>query len=516
MDNVRSLLVTLPILIPLATAIGTLMLWREKTRKRAISLFGTSSLFVLGVLLLIMLANSESHVFAIQMGGWDAPVGITLVADTFSAIMVTMTGLVSTAVMVYAIGNLNKDIEFFSFHPLFHILLMGVVGAFLTGDVFNMYVWFEVMLISSFVLIVIGERRKQYIGGIKYVTINLLSSAIFLAALASLYGLVGTLNMAHIHDLLYDPSTATGIAAPYARNLALTIAILLLVAFSIKAALVPFHFWLPASYHTPPVPVAAIFAGLLTKVGVYAIFRVYTLIFPLDIFPEIRTLLLVLASITILVGMAGAISTDHIRRVLSFNLVSHIGFMVLGVAFFTEFALAGAILYIIHHILVKTTLFLVSGMITNVQGTPSLRKMGGLYRQEPLLALLFFIPALSLSGIPPFSGFWPKLALIRAGLSNPATYVFVGVMLVGSVLTLYSMMKVWQFAFWRSTPEHEGETYHAPLKISKPMWASVIALVVLVMLLGLFANPILSIAQDAAAGLLHPEIYLQAILGGKG
>ena len=267
-----SVLLILPLLIPLSAAIVSLLAWKSRRAPRVLSVIGSAALFISGLSLLESVR--QNGIQAAQMNGWPAPFGITLVADLFSAIMVTIAGFMGLAVAVYSLATMDRQREAFGYYPLLHFLLMGVCGAFLTGDLFNLYVWFEVMLMSSFVLMALGGERAQMEGAIKYVTINLISSAIFLAAVGMLYGVVGTLNMADIAEKLRG--------APR-LDLLTTISMLFLIAFGIKAAVCPLFFWLPASYHTPPVAISAIFAGLLTKVGVYALIRVFTLLFIQDV-----------------------------------------------------------------------------------------------------------------------------------------------------------------------------------------------------------------------------------------
>ena len=309
---------------------------------------------------------------------------------------------------VYSLGSIDEAREAHGYHPLFHVLLMGVSMAFLTGDLFNLYVAFEVMLMASFVLLSLGGERAQLEGAVKYVTLNLLSSAVFLAAVGVLYGVAGTLNLADL-ALAVQRGTAPGLVT--------TLACLFLVAFGIKAAVFPLFFWLPASYHTPPVAVSALFAGLLTKVGVYALVRAFTLVFTGDT-ALTHGLILAVAVLTMVTGVLGAAAQFEFRRVLSFHIVSQIGYMVLGLGLFTPLALAGTVFYLIHHIVVKTNLFLVAGIVKRLGGTLDLGSLGGLYRRRPALALLFLVPAFSLAGIPPLSGFWGKLVLVKAGLDS--------------------------------------------------------------------------------------------------
>ena len=399
-------LLILPILIPFVTGIILILTAKHRTIQRWLGVLGAAALLVIS----FMLLNDvwTNGIQAVQIGSWSAPFGITLVADLLSAIMVVLAGLMGISVAVYSLSDIDSQRESFGYYPLFHILLMGICGSFLTGDLFNLFVWFEVMLIASFVLLTLGGERAQLEGGIKYVTLNLISSAIFLAAVGLIYGLVGTLNMADLHIQL-SKSDQPGLVT--------TLAMFFLIAFGVKAALFPLFFWLPSSYHTPPAAVSAVFSGLLTKVGVYTLIRVFTLLFVVDV-PYTHTILLVGAGLTMLTGVLGAAAQNEFRRILSFHIVSQIGYMVMGLALFSPLALAGSIFYIIHHIIVKTNLFLISGVVNHLRGTYQLKNLGGLYKVYPMLGLLFLIPAFSLAGIPPLSGFWAKFVLIKAGLEQ--------------------------------------------------------------------------------------------------
>ena len=508
----RTLLV-LPILIPLATAALSFVFWRRRGVQRWLGVAGQAALFA-SSLALLAVVRREGVVVA-QMGGWPAPFGITLVADLLSAVMVAVSGLMGLAVAIYSLATIDRRREAFGYYPLFNALMMGVCGAFLTGDVFNLYVWFEVMLISSFVLLALGGERGQLEGAIKYVTLNLVSSAFFLAAVGLLYGMAGTLNMADLAVKLGD-TTQPGLVT--------TVAMMFLVAFGIKAAVFPLFFWLPSSYHTPPVAVSAIFAGLLTKVGVYALLRFFTLIFTQDV-GYTHTVILVVSGLTMLTGVLGAVAQQEWRRILSFHIVSQIGYMIMGLGLFTRLAVAGAIFYVVHHIIVKTNLFLVSGIAYRLRGSYELKKLGGLYAAYPALAVLFLVPALSLGGIPPLSGFFAKLSLVQAGLAE-GQYLIVGVSLAVGLLTLLSMTKIWHEAFWKPTPEDEagagdevrGEVAPGSRDDRRRGYGALVvpsaALAALTICVGLAAEPVFAFSAAAADQLLDPSVYVNAVKGG--
>ena len=490
-------LVVLPVLVPLATAIVCLVLRRFRSAQRAASVGGAALLLVVAAALLVRVDTAGIQV--LQVGGWPAPYGISLVADLLAAIMVLLTGVTGLAVAVYSLGSIDEAREAHGYHPLFHVLLMGVSMAFLTGDLFNLYVAFEVMLMASFVLLALGGERAQLEGAVKYVTLNLLSSAVFLAAVGVLYGVAGTLSLADL-ALVVQRGTAPGLFT--------TLACLFLVVFGIKAAVFPLFFWLPASYHTPPVAVTALFAGLLTKVGVYALVRAFTLVFTGDT-ALTHGLILAVAVLTMVTGVLGAAAQFEFRRLLSFHSVSQIGYMVLGLGFFTPLALAGTVFYLIHHNLVKANLFLVSGIVDRLGGTFELGSLGGLYRSRPGLSLLFLVPALSLAGIPPLSGFWGKLILVKAGLDS-GHYAATGAALAVSLLTLFSMTKLWNEAFWKEPPEG------SPVATAPVPWTllgPVVALAALTVAVGLGAGPVFDLSSRAAAQLADPSQYVRAVLG---
>lgn len=504
MDNVNLILV-LPIIVPLLCSLLCLFFWRRTGVQLYITILGS---FLLLGSSLMLLNNVESEgVISTQLGSWIAPFGISLVSDVLSAIMVLLTAITATAVSIYSISAIDNKRKSFGYYPVYNILIMGVCGAFLTGDIFNLFVWFEVMLISSFVLLTLGGQRPQMEGAIKYVTLNLISSSLFLTAIGLLYGITGTLNMADLAVKIKEVEN-TGIV--------IAISLLFLISFGIKSAVFPLFFWLPPSYHTPPVAISSFFAGLLTKVGVYAMIRIFTLIFLTDTFFT-HNLLLIVAGLTMVTGVLGAAAQNEFRRILSFHIVSQIGYMIMGLALFTPLALAGAVFYIIHHIIVKANLFLVSGVTHRLTGTFELKKLGGVYSTYPLIALLFLIPALSLAGIPPLSGFWAKLTLIQSGLEKDS-YIIVIVALAVGLLTLFSMTKIWSEVFWKKRPvtdELESGHNNNDRKSLIPLIIPVIMLATITLIIGFYPEPVFSLATKASEQLLNPDIYINSVLGEK-
>ena len=465
-------------------------------------------------------------VHTVQVGGWDAPIGITLVADNLAVLMITVSQLVLFAVMWFGIGqgisDGDEDEPISVFVPTYMLLNMGVSMAFLAGDLFNMYVGFEVLLVASYVLLTLGASSSRIRAGVSYVMVNMLSSMVFLLAIGLVYQAVGTVNFAHISLRMEDipDGTRTAIFA------------VLLVAFAVKAAVFPLSAWLPDSYPTAPSMVTAVFAGLLTKVGVYAIIRTRSVVFPDG---RLDDVLMWAGLATMLMGILGAMAQNDIKRLLSFTLVSHIGYMIFGIAVGNTLGLGGAIFYIVHHILVQTALFLVVGLIERQAGSSSLRSLGGLAKSSPLLALLYLVPALNLGGIPPFSGFLGKVMLIEAGAQNGSAtaWILVAGSIITSLLTLYTMILVWSKAFWRDRSDApEGDTVLAqpaalrertqmvaiaerddvgkmPLGMVMPTALLVIASVGVTVL----AGPLSNVATEAASNVANVDEYRAAVLG---
>ncbi len=489
-----SWLLVLPLLIPLTTGILCLVL-PGRTAQRVLGLAGALGLLAAGLALLAQV--QRLGIQAVQIGNWPAPFGITFVADHLSALMVLVTGVVAVAVALFALAENDPAREGLGYYALGHLLLFGVNGAFLTGDLFNLYVWFEVLLLSSFVLMILGGSKAQLAGGVKYFAVSLLSSILFLVAVGLLYGATGALNMA-------DLALRVERVHP---GLLTALSMLFLVAFGLKAAVFPFFFWLPASYPAPPAMISALFAGLLTKVGVYALIRVFTLLFTHDT-GFTHSLILWVAGFTLLLGVLMALAQGELRRLLSFQLVSHIGYMLMGLGILTPLALAGSVFYALNHMIVIAALFLLMGLLQRLQGTTVLVRMGGLYRPYPWLAVLFLLPAFSLAGLPPFSGFWAKYTLVAAGL-QAGQYGIVAVALLVGLLTLLSMGLVFAEVFWKKAP---GEVRAAPGGLGG-LALPVGLLAVLTLGIGLWAEPLLSLSQAAARELLEPTGYIQAVLG---
>lgn len=489
------MLLILPIVVPMLTA-ALLLLVRSTRVQRWMALGGASLLLTSAIALFFQVSREGIQV--LHGGGWVAPFGITLVADTLTTLLVIAVGIVGVSTTAYGFAGVDPRRESAGYHPLFMVLLMGVSGAFLTGDLFNLYVWFEVMLVASFVLMALHRTSDQVRAAFTYVTLNLISSAILLTALGLLYGQTGSLNMA---DLSHSWQTQ---GPP---PLHLPLALLFLTAFGIKAALFPWFFWLPASYHTPPAAISAIFAGLLTKVGVYSMIRVFTLLFQAAD-SGVFTFILILSAVTMVVGVTCALTQRDFRRVLSFNLVGHIGYTTMGLGLLSTHALAGSLLYVLHHIIAITNLYLIGGLFLRMRRTSHFDKLGSLFRTHPYVTLLALVPLFALAGVPPLSGFIAKIALVQAAFSQ-GVYWAGGIALFVGLLSLLSMARLWDEAFWKDAPPDADK--------AGPIWQQILpiaGLTLLSLLISIFAEPLFQLTTGAAADLLEPRAYIRAVLHG--
>jgi len=543
----NALLVPLPVMLPLFGAGLALALGRYPRVQQLISVAVLT--IVVGVALTLVIRADLEGAQAVWVGGWEN-LGIALVADRLSALMLLVSSVVSLGVLVYSLGqgltDGQEDTPLSIYHPTYLVLHAGVANAFLAGDLFNLFVGFEILLTASYVLLTLGGTSERVRAGSIYVVVGVVSSLIFLAAVAVVYGATGTVNMAQLAHRI--DALSPGVS--------LTLQLMLLVAFGIKAAVFPLSAWLPDSYPTAPAPVTAVFAGLLTKVGIYAIIRTQTILFD----RALTDVLLWAAILTMLAGILRAVAQSDVKRILSFTLVSHIGYMIFGVGLYTEAGISGAILYVVHHITIQSTLFLVTGLIERRGGSTSLTRLGGLARLAPALAVLFFVPAMNLSGIPPFSGFVAKVGLLSAGVryDTGLAYALVGAGVLTSLLTLYAMAKAWNRAFWREPtealgrveelrsndqpapllartgsgargsnmsdsdsdvplhPDVEEDALHLgerPAALPASMVGPTAAMVAVSVLITVLAGPLVGYTDRAAADLLDRGPYIGAVLG---
>ena len=494
-----------PVIVHLFTAILSLFFWRKTIAQRMISIIGSFLAMLVAIGLFAKVWGGG--ILTMQAAGWEAPFGISFVADVFSSSMVLLTSFSGLAVSIYSATGIARGRMIYGYFPILHFLLMGLNGAFLTGDIFNLYVWFEVVIIASFVLMTLGGRKAQIEGSVKYMAMNILASTFFLTGIGILYGITGTLNMADL---------SLKIGALENRKLVDITAIFFIIGFGIKSAVFPLYFWLPSSYHTPPSAVAAVFGGLLTKVGIYALFRIFTLIFIPDDF--MQTLLVFLAIFTILTGTFGAVIKNNIRRMFSYLIVCHIGFMIGGLGMYSEVALTGALFYLFHDIMVKTNIFLIAGLIRKLRGTMNMDKLGGLYAEYPLLSLLMAIVLFSLVGIPPLSGFWPKIYLFEAGFMG-SHYALIAALIIGSFATLYVFSMMWAKVFWKDGPQpNDAESLtddFRPLsRFRKSLLVTpIVFLAVITLYIGLGAENITSVVKHIAREMKDTSPYIEAVLG---
>ena len=493
-----SWMVPLPVLIPLLAAAMSLVFARRPRIQQTIAIGALTAALTVAIILFVAV---DAGPIVANVGGWLPPIGIVLVIDRLSALMLAVSIAVTLVVLIYStaqgVADRGEGAPVSVFYPTFLVLSAGVSNAFISGDLFNLYVGFEILLAASFVLITLGGTRERIRAGTIYVVVSLLSSLIFLTALALIYGATGTVNMAQLSIRLADLDPGVQLA----------LHLMLLIAFGIKAAVFPLSSWLPDSYPTATAPVTAVFAGLLTKVGVYAIIRTETLLFPDS---EVTAALAWVALATMVIGILGAVAQDDLKRMLSFTLLSHIGFMVWGVALSTAAGLSAAIFYVAHHITAQTALFLVAGLIEARTGTTSLRRLGSLAKVMPVAAVLFFISAMNLAGIPPMTGFLGKAGLITASAADGGglAWMLVAGGLVTSLLTLYAMVKAWNMAFWMGT---EGDVPLPSEKVPPRMTAAAASLVALSLMLAVGAGPLVSYT-DRAARDLRAQLYVSVVL----
>jgi multicomponent Na+:H+ antiporter subunit D len=504
-------LLAVPFLVPLLGAATALVLRRFPRAQQIVSVL-TLAVVVADAAVLLR-RTADGTVLTSQAGAWQAPLGITIVADPLAALLLVVSSVVLLVVLLYAIG---QDIGGLSrampqvFHPIYLVLTAGVCLSFLAGDLFNLFVGFEIMLTASYALITQAPTRARVRASMIYTVVSLTSSILFLTGIALVYALTGTVNLADIAAKLG--------AAP--EPLRMVLALMFLVVFGIKAAIVPMHFWLPDSYPVAITRISAIFAALLTKVAVYAIIRTQTLLFGGD---DISAVLLWIAIATMVVGILGALVQDDINRVMSFALVSHIGFMIFGLGLGSVAGVAGVVVYLVHHIVVQATLFLVNGLIRQYVGHTSLRAVRGLTTVSPTLALFFFLPAMSLAGLPPMSGFIAKVALFQAGVEAGGWLVHLGIAagVLTSLLTLIAIFRIWVRGFW-GTPMPDMVEARAQLRSGanrgalRFMTAMTGVMVAVGVAVAVVAGPLTDIAFTAADDLLDGTAYVEAVLGHGG
>ncbi|MDH6230090.1 multicomponent Na+:H+ antiporter subunit D [Mesorhizobium soli] len=498
-------LIVAPVLIPLIFGALLLMFRHEMRWHGIVALIGLAALVGADAALLSRVL--EHGPLSMTMGSWLPPFGISFTADALGATFALTAGIVAFVCAIFALRDIDVSGRRYGFYPFLMLMMTGVSGAFLTGDIFNLYVWFEVFVISSFGLLVLGSERAQIDGATKYAILNLVGTTLFLIATAYLYGTFGTLNMA---DIARKAPTMSE-AAPL-----MTLATLYLLAFGMKAAAFPVNFWLPASYHTPRIVAAALFGGLLTKIGIYALLRTLVMLFPVE-----RSILADLigwvAVATMILGVLGALAQSDTRRVFGFLVISGVGVMMAGLALGTETGLSGTIFYAVHSMLIMTALYLLAGVMKEMGGSFSLHELSGLYRASPLLTAIALLLALAIAGLPPASGLWPKVLLVKAAVDANAWWLAGAILLTG-FLTTIAMGRIFLFAFWRDAPAKGVAPVIVPATTALPALGQgvLVVLTVPIVLLGIFPEPVIRVANMAAAGLLNSSAYINAVFPAGG
>jgi len=535
--------VILPLLVALATAIVTLGIRFAPRLQRAVSVGGALAYAVaVGLLATRVLPDAvfssetvadAGTILTYQLSGWQAPYGITLVADSLSVFMLAIAAIVAVAAAVFSTKYVDEIGQSVSYHPLFHFMLVGISGSFLTGDIFNLFVWFEVMLMPSYILVVFNGGEKHTDAALKYTALNLMGSAVMLLAIGGLYSTTGTLNMADLSMRLSnagaegaaisDPTPVLGLAA------------LLLAVFALKAGIVPFQFWVPSAYKAAPAPATAMLAGVTKKVGVYAIIRLYFVVFAAGTLPQdlaipglsgtsflafFGPVLFVLATASVLVGGVGAVSRPDLDGLFAYSSIGQVGFIVLplGIAAtvtdpaIVALGVVAALVYSLNHALAKTLLFLLSGSIEQSIGSVRFDDLGGLTRAQPLAAASFFVGGLALVGIPPLTGFFGKLLVfdtagraMAAGASS--AWLGLAVALVGAILTIAYVSRAWSLGFWGDPSE-----LIANMRLSPQLLGVVVALAVVIVALGVGFDPVLESARAGAQAATDPAAYREAVL----
>ncbi|HEY0970093.1 MAG TPA: proton-conducting transporter membrane subunit [Gemmatimonadales bacterium] len=478
-----------PVAAPLAGAAITLLVRGRAAVQRTVMEVAVVAMLVASALLLARVAGGD--VLTMAFGGWPSPFAISFVADRLSATLSLVSGLVALAVAIYARADVRARRRRAGFDPLFLAMLAAVNGAFLTGDVFNLYVWFELMLVTALGLVTLDRRREQVDGALRYAAMSMLGATFILIGIALLYGEAGTLDMRHLAEVLREREPSVTIT---------TSAYLMLAGFGLKSGLFPLFFWLPASYHTAPISSSAALAGLLTKVGFYACLRVLVVVFGVGghtVVPGMTPLVALVAAATMLVSILAAIAQVDVRRVLAWHVMGQVAYLAAGLSIATVVGIGAAVFYMAHTMLVQTGLFLGAGAVGRANRGYDLRRAGGLMRDRPLFAASFAVLAASISGIPPFSGFWAKFLVIDAAFRSAEPWgPWLGVVaLAAGFLTLYSMSELWTQAFWK-TPMRDR---HMARRIPPAMVAAVALMAACTLGIGLAVGPVARLARDAAA-----------------
>lgn len=492
-----NILPMLPIILPFVAGVIMLFIGKRPIPHRMVS----------AVTGLLMVGVAAFNVYYVYINGsmvtfisnWAAPFGISVVYDMVAALLVLTTSLVMFFIVIYSFQSIGYEREKYYYYPMVMFMITGINGAFTTGDIFNMFVFFEVFLLASYVLITLGSRKIQLQEGFKYLVVNVVSSNFFLVGLAYLYSVTGSLNMADIHIKLSN----------YDGNLAIMtiIAVVFIFVFATKAGLFPLYFWMPGSYSAPPMPVIALFGALLTKVGVYAIARTFSLFFTNDV-GYTHQVLLLLALLTIVAGCIGALAYTDMKQIIIYNIMIAIGVIIVGFSMMDYAGTIGAMYYLIHDMIIKAALFLLIGFIIYRTGKNDAADLGGLIKQHPVVGWTFFVAALSLAGVPPFPGFFGKLFIVESAFDNGHAIAAI-IVLLSSLIVLYSVMKIFIKVFW-GEPSEPIELKN--IKSDKLLFAAV-GMVVVSTVFGLSADFLFPIFEMAAESFYDPSSYSNYLMG---
>ena len=488
-------LLLFPGLIPFLTAMILLFFPKKITAQRTVTVAGmTLAVIASAVLVSVVLRDG---IQAVTLGSWPAPFGITMVSDPLSAVLVLTSNLITLAIVFYSFRSIGESREKHLYYSAMMFMLAGVNGAFTTGDIFNMFVFFEVLLMASYVLIVLGGEKRQLRESIKYILVNIVSSALFVTTVAMLYSVTGTLNMADISAKVSEIGQS---------GILTVIAVMLILVFGLKGAIFPLYFWLPSSYAAPPVPVLALFGALLTKVGVYAIMRTVTLLFPHD--PGFtHELLMILAVLTVVAGCIGALAYYDLKQIVIYNIVIAVGVILFGVAQTNMAGLEGAVFYLIHDMLIKAGLFMLIGVIIAITGTSNLREMGGLMKTYPGLAWTWLIAAFGLAGIPPLSGFFGKLLIVQGAFEADNLWGGI-IILASSLIVLLSVIRIFIHAFWGEPKPVKGTS----AGVYRGLLIPAVIVTALTVMYGVGTEWLRPLMWNAAEILHQPSMYIDAVL----
>ena len=507
--------IILLVIIPLIAGLISIALINRKVLSRLVGVLSYTMMLGLSLSLVLKITHApeSQSVLVSQMGGWTAPFGISIVFDSLSGMLICAAAAVGLGAYIHSFSIIDTRTERRYYHPLMQLLMFGVNLSFLTGDLFNLFVAFEIMLMASYALLVIGTSLAQLRQAYKYILLNVLASTIFLMSAGMVYGMFGTLNIADLARIVAEIDADPNRSLPAGFQ---ALAVMFLLVFGLKGAFFPLWFWLPDTYYTIPISIAGLFGGLLTKVGVYTVARLFPLIFASDGLGGtsniIKVLLIVAAAFTMFLAVLGAVSQHNVRKILSIHVISQVGYMVFGIAVMSGHALAGCAFYMIQHMVVKCALFLCCGVMEKHAGTDDLDKLGGLLKRDWPLAVLFFIAAMSLVGLPPLSGFFGKMVIIKEGFGQGQWYLGV-IGLITGALTLLSMLKIWSYGYW-NPDKAPTATKPAVVRTScRSAYAGIAMLVCFALFLGFGAESVYRVANRAGDQLENPKTYITAVLG---